>query len=107
MYNRFLTMFTQPVLSQHAAWVPPVEVADEAPTPVAMSPIEHTLHNVNRAKARMLVERDELDKEIRILAERSRQLTVSAAALLEAAEILYAAVGEAAVLEEIALAQGA
>jgi hypothetical protein len=98
-------MFTQPALSQHAAWVPPVEVADEAP--VAVAPIEHTLTNVNRAKARMLVERDELDKEIRILSERSRQLTVSAAALLEAAEILYAAVGESAVLEEIANAQGA
>lgn len=80
--------------------------AEAAAPPVALAPIAHTLRQLGRAHTAMLTERDELEKEIRVMAERARQLTVSCAAMQGAIAELAVAQEINETAEEVALAAG-
>lgn len=80
--------------------------APSAQPPVALAPIANTSRQLLRAYGAMIKERDELDKEIRIMAERSRQLNVSAEAVRGALITLERSVEATVAAQEVMLAEG-
>lgn len=79
------------------------EMLDAASTPVApvkqYDPIEANLIGVQKRMDNMRLERDDLDHQIRVLSERSRQLNVSIDALYLAERKLDDAMATVAVIE--------
>lgn len=83
-----------------------------APAPVLISPpkplapIDNTMRVLARAYDAMMKERDDLDHQIRVMSERSRQLYVSSAAIKGAIGELEIAATLSDSAKEVAHAEG-
>lgn len=76
------------------------------PPPVPLAPIAATLKQLNRVRDAMIAEAKQLDAEIRIMAERSRQLTVSSIAIGDTIDKLQADNAATEAYEAVAHADG-
>lgn len=85
---------------------PPTEAAQAIQPPKPLAPIAATLKQLNRVRDAMISEAAALDAEIRTMAERSRQLTVSAIAIGESIDKLQSDNAATEAYEEIARANG-
>lgn len=75
--------------------------------PVAAEPVAHTVNALAKARDKMISERDLIDADIRVMAERSRQLTVSCRAINKALRDLEDEPLVSANALEVAMAAGA
>lgn len=83
----------------------PLQIAGPEPEP-PRGPVDTVTLRLSKAANVMIVERDQLDHDIRVMVERSRQLGVSIEAIDKALDILHADRAVSTIAKEVADAPG-